>query len=249
MSDSNSQSDAIIHIDGLKFGWPNSDTTVLDIEHLHQKRGEKIFLRGPSGSGKTTLLSLIAAVMMPQAGNVCINGINTSKLKNSQRDTFRSDNIGFIFQQFNLLPFLSVIDNVSLPCRFSKTRLQRSKDRGGSVAEECQRLLEAMQLPLDFESKSSVNELSVGQQQRVAAARALIGRPPLIIADEPTSALDSNTRSAFIQLLFSEVESAGSSLLFVSHDDSLASLFDRRIELAEINKSDVMLSLQSEFTC
>ena len=150
----------------------------------------------------------------------------------------RRERLGFIFQAFNLIPTLSAIENITLP-----------SDLAGRSVDAAWLDHVIATVGLADRTDHRPNELSGGQQQRVAAARALIGRPPLIIADEPTSALDSNTRSAFIQLLFSEVESAGSSLLFVSHDDSLASLFDRRIELAEINKSDVMLSLQSEFTC
>ncbi len=240
MAHTDNSREPIVTIDGLKFSWPNTAQPVLDIDEFKVNRGEKVFVRGASGSGKTTLLSLIAAVLQAQEGDISVNGIATADLPVRHRDRFRSDNIGFIFQQFNLLPFLSVTDNVSLPCRFSKTRKSRALEQSASIADECKRLLLAMQLAPDSLLKNTVSELSVGQQQRVAVARALIGRPPLIIADEPTSALDTETRDAFIKLLFSETDLAGSSLLFVSHDNALAAHFDRQIELASINKASVL---------
>jgi len=248
MSESDASTNDIVQIKNLMFSWPNSETAVLELDQLIVHRGEKVFLRGSSGSGKTTLLNLIAAVLQAQSGSIVVNGTDTGKLPAQKRDSFRVDTIGFIFQQFNLLPFLSVLDNVSLPCRFSPSRKQRALDQSGSITTECQRLLQAMQLPPDSIAQTSVTLLSVGQQQRVAVARALIGKPPLVIADEPTSALDTNARSAFIRLLFSEAEAAGSSLLFVSHDDSLATHFDRQIELADINKATT-IDAQGVSTC
>jgi len=236
---SRSNNQPIVQIRDLAFSWPQGDVCVLDIEELTVHRGERVFLRGSSGSGKTTLLNLVAAVLKAAKGSIVVNGVDVNALPNRHRDTFRADNIGFIFQQFNLLPFLSVIDNVSLPCRFSSIRKQRVIEESASIEAECLRLLQAMQLPSEQTSKASVNQLSVGQQQRVAVARALIGKPPLIIADEPTSALDANARSAFIELLFAELQAADSTLLFVSHDDSLAPHFDRTIELEHINRSIV----------
>lgn len=240
MSDATTDPDAIVQINDLKFGWSDTDTLVLDLEELTVHRGERVFLRGSSGSGKTTLLNLVAAVLQAQSGSTIVDGVDTGSLHRYRRDQFRADTIGYIFQQFNLLPFLSVIDNISLPCRFSPSRKQRALAHSESIQAECLRLLEAMQLPADAMMKTCVTQLSVGQQQRVAVARALIGSPPLIIADEPTSALDSDTRSAFINLLFAEANTAGSSLLFVSHDDSLAGHFDRTIELASVNKASVV---------
>ena len=156
-------------------------------------------------------------------------------MSGSQRDTFRANNIGYIFQQFNLLPYLSVIENVTLPCQFSK--LRKSKlDK--SMVDEAKDLLNSLHLPSDLMHKPVV-ELSIGQQQRVAAARALIGKPALIIADEPTSSLDYDNRSAFIELLMDQVKQAQASLLFVSHDPTLESMFDRTLHLNEINRAGV----------
>ena len=225
----------IVQVDDVQFSWPTSSQPVLSIDKLYVERGERVFLQGPSGSGKTTLLSLIAAVLSPQKGNITVDGVVLNTLRGGQKDQFRVNRIGMVFQQFNLLPFLSVRDNVQLPCRFSKQRRLQAIQDGQTLQLQTDRLLQAMQLsPADIE-KSSVSELSVGQQQRVAVARALIGRPPLIIADEPTSALDSDTRKAFLELLFAEVKAADCSLLFVSHDASLASEFDRHLDLRELN--------------
>ncbi len=225
----------IVQLNDVCFQWPGDSEPVLTIHDFCINRGERVFLRGPSGSGKTTLLSLVAAVLTPQTGSIVVDGVVLDTLHGGKRDQFRVDRIGLVFQQFNLLPFLSVHENIRLPCRFSKRRRWQACQAGVSLTEEADRLLGAMHLlPADIQDRP-VTDLSVGQQQRVAVARALIGHPPLIIADEPTSALDSDTRQAFLELLFAEVETAGSTLLFVSHDASLASAFDRRIDLREIN--------------
>jgi putative ABC transport system ATP-binding protein len=225
----------IVRLQQVQFAWRPDTDTVLDIPEFTVQQSEKLFLQGPSGSGKTTLLSLIAAVLVPQAGTIEVDGVNLASLKSYQRDRFRADRIGLVFQQFNLLPFLTVRENIQLPCQFSKDRSARAQHAGWSLNEETDRLLNAMRLPPAEVINKPVTDLSVGQQQRVAVARALIGKPPLIIADEPTSALDSETREAFLTLLFDEVKSAGSSLLFVSHDAALASAFDRHVDLRAIN--------------
>jgi putative ABC transport system ATP-binding protein len=164
-------------------------------------------------------------------------GEDITRLKQGQRDRFRVEHTGYIFQQFNLLPFLSVRENVELPCHFSKVRAQRAAQRHGSVEQAASELLAHLGLNDGQLIERRADTLSIGQQQRVAAARALIGQPALVIADEPTSALDTDTRQTFIQLLFSECRAAGASLLFVSHDQSLAPLFDRSLSLAELNRA------------
>lgn len=226
----------IVSMNGVKFFWPKQSQPVIDMEAFTIAEGERVFLRGPSGSGKTTLLSLISAVSVPQAGQIEVAGIDLHTLRGHHRDRFRADNIGLVFQQFNLLPFLSVADNVQLPCRFSQRRRANASMGGASIREETSRLLKRLKLPESVLDRS-VMQLSVGQQQRVAVARALIGRPSLIIADEPTSALDRDAQSAFINLLFDEAAAAESSLLFVSHDDSLAHGFDRTVDLGAINRA------------
>lgn len=227
----------IVQLTDVQFFWNRQSPPVLSIPEFAIARGENVFLQGPSGSGKTTLLSLIAAVLSPQEGSIIIDDQPLAELRRSKRDQFRVDRIGLVFQQFNLLPFLSVAENVQLSCGFSTARKARACENGLSVDQETDRLLEAMHLAPDEFRNRTASQLSVGQQQRVAVARALIGRPPLIIADEPTSSLDSDSRQAFLDLLFSEIESAGSTLLFVSHDAGLAPSFDRRVDLRDINKA------------
>ncbi len=225
---------SIIEISQLKYRWPGAEKLTLDIDAFAMEQGERVFLKGPSGSGKSTLLGLVAGVNQPQEGEVSLLGQSLAKLSGSQRDQFRADHLGYIFQQFNLLPYLSLVENVCLPCHFSKRRKQRAMEHGGSLQDEARRLLRELQLPEELIERPVV-ELSIGQQQRVAVSRALIGQPELVIADEPTSALDNDTRHAFIELLFKECERHGSSLLFVSHDQTLTEHFDREVQLDEIN--------------
>ena len=221
-----------IELDAVRFEWPGGAGLALALDALTVERGERVFVRGPSGSGKTTLLSLIGGIVSPGAGTVRVDGTDVGALTGGARDRFRADRIGFVFQQFNLLPFLSVGENVRLGCRFSRARRQRAIDAGGTLEAETDRLLDALRLPFRGDDRRTAAELSVGQQQRVAAARALIGRPALVIADEPTSALDADARDAFLDLLFAEAGAAGATLLFVSHDAALAPRFDRAVELA-----------------
>jgi len=224
----------LLELSGLGFAWPGQKDELLNIPEFHLDAGETLFLKGPSGSGKTTLLGLIGGVQRASHGVVRLLGQDIGKLPSAGRDHFRVDHTGYIFQQFNLLPFLSVRENVELPCRFSKLRQSRATQRHGSVTQAAQQLLQHLGLSADLLTRRA-DTLSIGQQQRVAAARALIGQPELVIADEPTSALDADTREAFLGLLFAECRAAGASLLFVSHDQSLSALFDRSLSLAQIN--------------
>jgi putative ABC transport system ATP-binding protein len=193
--------------------------------------GERVFIAGPSGSGKTTLLSLLAGVITPQQGSVTVLNQRINGLGSAARDRFRADHIGFVFHLFNLLPYLSVVENVTLPCLFSRRRVQRIRAQGRTPKAEAQRLLRQLNLTDPKVLNRPVTELSVGQQQRVAAARALIGGPEILIADEPTSSLDAANRCSFLDLLFRECQTTGATLLFVSHDTSLASRFDRTVHL------------------
>ncbi|MEL6662149.1 MAG: ABC transporter ATP-binding protein [Pseudomonadota bacterium] len=226
--------DPFVSVGGLNFTWPGAASATLDIEQFEVQPGERVFLRGPSGSGKSTLLGLIAGVLEPQAGRIEVAGQNLPDLSAAARDRLRADRLGIIFQLFNLVPYLSVVDNVSLPLRFSKARRAAVE---GPVDTEARRLLAALGLSDPDLLSRQVIDLSVGQQQRVAAARALIGGPDLIIADEPTSALDTHARDRFIELLSAEAAKTGAGLLFVSHDPSLAGHFERAVDLMEINRA------------
>ena len=224
---------AVIRLDDLNFRWPGAQQDCLHIEALSVMPGEQVFLHGPSGSGKSTLLGLLGGVHVPQSGSATLLGQALGLLAPAARDRFRADHIGFLFQQFNLIPYLPVLDNVLLPCRFSR---RRQGNIQGDARQEALRLLQALELEPALWS-SPATALSVGQQQRVAAARALIGRPEIIIADEPTSALDAHRQQVFLDLLRQECATAGSTLIFVSHDQRLAVDFDRRLALDDINRA------------
>ena len=224
----------IIDLKDVVFSWPKQAHPTLSIASMQIEKGEHVFLHGPSGSGKTTLLNLLTGINKPQSGKVEILGSDITQLSESKRDRFRADHLGVIFQQFNLLPYLSVLDNVLLSCDFSKHRQQKA----GKPIESAKQLLLDMEIS-EAQLNSKVSNLSMGQQQRVAVARALIGQPEIIIADEPTSALDTDNRDRFLDLLFSESEKYGSTLLFVSHDSHIQQRFKRTISLKEVNQAEL----------
>jgi putative ABC transport system ATP-binding protein len=205
--------------------------TVLHVPQLRVERGEKLFIYGPSGSGKTTLLGLIAGVLRADSGNVAVLGSDMTRMSSHQRDALRAAHIGYIFQMFNLIPYLSVEENILLPCRLSRAR--RARLQSTDAREAAHTLARALEIESLLHER--VTQLSVGQQQRVAAARALIGAPELVVADEPTSALDSDRRERFLELLFERCAAGGSTLVFVSHDRQLQHMFDRAVSLADLN--------------
>ena len=237
-----SQPEAVeaLHLQDVRYAYPGAgdaaDQAVIDLESLRVTAGERVLLRGPSGCGKSTLLSLAAGVLLPQQGRVSLMGREWSALGGAARDAHRVAHVGYIFQQFNLLPYLGVLDNVLLPCGFSRQRRERAQAQHGSPAAAATALLQALELPAHLHRRPA-SDLSVGQQQRVAAARALIGQPDIVIADEPTSALDEDRRDAFMRLLVAQCAQAHSALLFVSHDARLSTHFDRIIDLPTINRA------------
>ena len=190
---------------------------------------ESVLLLGESGSGKSTLLSLICGTIMPSKGVVQVAGNDLSKLSASLLDQFRVEKIGIIFQQFNLLPFGSVLDNILLPLSFAPERRARVL----KPKEAARKLCIDLGLP-DNLLNMRASTLSVGQQQRVAVARAMIGEPSLLVADEPTSALDESTQITFLDLLFTQSQNNNTSLLMVSHDKRLSKYFDRVVRMTEI---------------
>lgn len=221
----------------LCYRWSHRESDVLDIAELVVDGGERVFIEGPSGSGKTTLLSLLAGILTPTRGTVSVLGTDLGRLNGAQRDAFRSRHIGFVFQMFNLIPYLSLIDNVLLSCRFSIERRGTIDKLGRKPVDEARRLLQHLNLDVEALAKRPVTRLSTGQQQRVAVARALIGHPDLVICDEPTSALDTDARWSFLELLFREVAAAEAALVFVSHDRTLAEGFDRTVALPAVNRA------------
>lgn len=219
----------VLTLTDISYRWPGRLTFALSVPNLSIAQGETVLLLGESGSGKSTLLSLICGTILPDSGAVVIGDTDITKLSGGARDKLRAEKFGVIFQQFNLLPFGSVADNILLPLRFAPKRRKRASPARAQAADLCA----ALGLPQSVLGAAAAS-LSVGQQQRVAVARALIGHPPLIIADEPTSALDANSQAAFLDLLFAQTKAQGTSLLMVSHDPRLGARFDRVIEMSEI---------------
>lgn len=219
-----------VELSALRFEY-KAGREVLAIDALAIARGETVFLHGPSGSGKTTLLGLLAGVLRATSGSVCVLGEDFSTMTSGARDAFRARHLGYVFQMFNLIPYLNVRENILLPVRLEPAR--RARLNGRSLDDAVRDI--ASQLDIEQYLDAPIGELSVGQQQRVAAARALMGSPEVVIADEPTSALDTDRREQFLKLLFASCEKAKATLIFVSHDHTLMPLFSRTVALMEIN--------------
>ena len=197
---------------------------------IEVERGERLLIRGFSGCGKTTLLSLIAGALKLQNGDIKFDGNEYSKMSSLLLDKFRADHIGYIFQTLNLIPFLSVSENIALGIKFSKSRKSKVND----LNQEIVRLVNSLGLGKEV-LKTPVNRLSVGQQQRVAVARALLGKPDLILADEPTSALDSGTTKKFLNEVMETFDPTRQAIIMVSHDTSIAPYFDSVIDFNSNN--------------
>lgn len=219
----------ILELNDVRFHWSKRASFSLHIPQFELERGETVLLLGESGAGKSTLLSLVCGTVVPQAGSITLAGTDLSRLSGAARDRLRAEQIGVIFQEFNLLPFGSVLDNILLPPRFAPQRHARVTN----LREEAMRLCTSLALPegVLFQKAAS---LSVGQQQRVAVARALIGAPPIIVADEPTSALDAKNQGVFLDLVFEQIRATDTTFLMVSHDERLADRFDRVVQIAHI---------------
>lgn len=227
----------IVRFEDVEFAWRGKDGFAFAIDKFVLPASRRMLLVGPSGSGKSTFLSLLCGILRPRTGRIEALGTDLTRLSESARDRFRAEHFGIIFQMFNLLPYGTIVDNILLPLSFAPGRRARAAAGGGGVRAEAARLLERLGLdPLIARSRSAAN-LSVGQQQRVAVARALIGGPELIVADEPTSALDRNRQAAFLDLLFAQVGATGSTLIMVSHDDTLGTRFDDIVHLNDIART------------
>ncbi|WP_420405309.1 ABC transporter ATP-binding protein [Nisaea sp.] len=218
-----------IKLSGVAFEWTETRFRIA-IDAFRVERGERVLLLGPSGGGKSTLLGLICGISAPAQGQIEILGTNIASLSSARRDRFRAEHIGVIFQMFNLLPYASALENVRLGLAFAPERARRSATSETAIED----LLTSLALPEGDLRRQPASRLSTGQQQRVAAARALIGGPELIVADEPTSALDGASQERFLELLFAQLDRQGASLLMVSHDDRLSPSFDRVIRTEEI---------------
>ena len=217
---------AALELQNIEFSWPQQAKPLFAIAELTLQQGETLFIGGPSGCGKTSLLSLITGIQVAQHGTCRVLGTTMNQLSPSDRDRFRGEHLGLIFQQFNLLPFLTVQENIELPSKLFDRRFKKSTQLFGSVQAHADRLCDALHLEPALRHRRA-NLLSVGEQQRVAAARALLGCPSLIVADEPTSALDEDNKIDFLNLLLSTAGAQKTSVITVSHDLRIASKFDR----------------------
>ena len=224
--------DDILRFSDVAFSWREDDAFCLEIEEFAVRQRESLLVMGPSGSGKSTFLSLACGVVSPERGSITVAGTVITGLRGAALDRFRVENFGIIFQMFNLLPYGSLLDNVLLPLRFARGRRGRAS-RDGDPIREARRLLVRLGLDPALHRRAAPT-LSVGQQQRVAVARALIGNPAIVIADEPTSALDQDHQGVFLDLLFEEAEQAGATLVMVSHDAAMAPRFERTVELGDL---------------
>ena len=223
----NSLPDAI-KLHNLNYTFQGSSLPVLSIPAWQVARNERVFLQGESGSGKSTLLGLLAGLQLPTLGEVEILGARISALGAGKRDRFRAKHLGVVFQQFNLIPYLSALENVLLAAQFG------TSDRRGARQRAIE-LLGSVNLPSSLHDRKAA-ALSIGQQQRVAIVRALINEPSLLLVDEPTSALDHNNRDAFLALLFDMLADMDCAMVFVSHDPTIGRLFDTHVRLAELNQ-------------
>jgi putative ABC transport system ATP-binding protein len=215
---------ALVDLQGLEFSW-GAKETLIHLPCWQVQAGEQLLISGPSGCGKSTLLALIAGIMVAPKGSVKLLGVDLASLTAAHRDRFRADHIGIVFQQFNLIPYLSALDNMVLACRLSSRRSQ-SFSTVNSMRDAARKL--ANDLDLDAKAIARpVTQLSIGQQQRVAAVRALLGEPELLLADEPSSALDAKRESQLIDLLTRQCRRQGTALILVSHHQALEKHVDR----------------------
>jgi putative ABC transport system ATP-binding protein len=215
----------------VMYRYPKSTAAALNIDDWRVKPGEQVFIYGRSGTGKSTLLNLLAGILTTKEGSITILGQALSELSARQRDSFRARHIGMVFQQFNLVPHLSVMENIQLAAYFAGTNDEL-------VQQRCQVLFEGLSLELNLINRRA-DTLSIGQQQRVAIARALINHPKLLIVDEPTSALDNEAKAGFITMLMSLVKKEQTTLIFVSHDETLMPFFSQQISMADLSVSGV----------
>jgi ABC-type lipoprotein export system ATPase subunit len=207
-----------------------ADLEVLDLEHLALPAGSCTVLRGRSGSGKTTLLNIIAGVSLPTSGRIRVGDTDPFTLSEARRDRFRAEQVGYVFQTFNLLSALSAVENVMLAMMFADAiprRLQHPR-----AAE----LLARLGLAERLAHKPA--QLSRGEQQRVAIARALANRPPLILADEPCASLDASTADEVLAIFLAVCRQDEKTLLLVSHDEAALGAADRVIDMAELNRTE-----------
>ena len=225
-----------INLENIFFKYESDQNFSLNISKFAINSGDHLFIEGPSGCGKTTFLNILTGLIKPINGSLQILGTDILALNQAKADRFRADHFGIIFQCFNLIPYLSVTENILLPCMFSEERRQKALSNSTTLEADVNRLCNELNIEKNLLAKS-VDQLSIGQQQRVAIARALIGQPEIIIADEPTSALDNHNTQQFLDTLLDSCQKNNMSLIFVSHNMTLKSKFEKIVNLE--NESNV----------
>jgi putative ABC transport system ATP-binding protein len=218
----------MIRIRSLEFQYPSGDFH-LDVPEFTVEHSEKVAVIGPSGSGKTTLLNLLAGIYTPQNGSVEVDNIRVNRLAEDDRRDFRIANIGFVFQDFELLDYLNVINNILHPYRITGALRLNKEVRARAVNL-------ARDMGIGDKLNQPVNNLSQGEKQRAAICRALLAQPKLILADEATGNLDPKNKFRILDLLFKSVEDHKATLLAVTHDHELLGKFDRVIDFQNFQK-------------
>lgn len=221
-----------ISMKNVEFTYPKAPRPTLIIKEFDVFQGQRLFIYGPSGSGKTTFLEVLSGVLVPEKGTISVLGDILSSMNSVERDQFRALKMSYIFQNFNLLPYLRVKENMTLPLKLRGVKVE-AQDVQGRIYHL------SKELGLEEFLEKPITELSTGQQQRVAVARALLSKPQILFADEPTSSLDYDNREIFLKILFDLSAENGTTILFVSHDRSLESLFERKISFLELNQASV----------
>lgn len=219
----------MVALENIFFQYPDAEFQ-LNIDSLSFEKGSKTAIIGTSGYGKTTMLNIIAGIITPQEGSVKVNGQFINKLEDAERRNFRIQRIGFIFQDFKLIPYLNVMDNILLPYRInSSIRMNNETLQSAvSIAEE---------LGIKDKLKKYPSKLSQGERQRVAICRALLNRPSLILADEPTGNLDPENKKRIMDILFDSVEKFKATLITVTHDHDMLRGFDRTIDFKNFQEN------------
>ncbi|WP_299727907.1 ATP-binding cassette domain-containing protein [uncultured Endozoicomonas sp.] len=213
------------------------DVEVLNIPDLQIQQGESVCIQGSNGSGKTALLRLLTGLTQPTSGQVAVLGNDMKTIKSGALNRLRSDSIGFVFQHYRLIPYLSALDNMLLPCHFSAVRASGAETGSRSMTEDVFRLIRKLRLKDPSRLSKKATDYSAGQQQRFAIVRAVIGKPGLVLADEPASAMDQQGRQAVYQFLLEECRANGMTLLCTTHDDMDTEGFDRVIDMDALNQA------------
>lgn len=221
----------MIELSDIHFTYPQSDFR-LNIQKLQIARGNKTAVIGPSGFGKTTLLNLLAGILLPDSGDIKVAGKSLSQLSEKARRNFRIRNIGFVFQDFRLIPYLNILDNMLLPFRINSISKMDAYSRQSAI-----RL--ATDLGLEAKLKNYPAKLSHGERQRVAICRALVNSPPVILADEPTGNLDPENKEKIMEILFDYVRQQQATLITVTHDMHMLKGFEQTIDFTHVQNSGV----------